>query len=167
MSPISNYGEFLNTSDPATRSRFRQLKIILIVLIPILLIPVVGILQKLGMDSAARELSLAVTESVLAGNDPALLLQSVSRELDSQMSEDNWRRYVDLLRRLGRLELLESVTGNTNVPLLPFLGDEFTARYVIITKSENSAATANVSLRYEDGQWRITAFTVSSPLTDE
>jgi len=160
-------GEFLNTSTSTGHRGFRRLKIFLIAVILILSVPIIGIMQKLSLDRAARELSLAVTESVLAGNDPSLLLQSGSREFASSTSEEYLRNYINHLRRLGRLELLESVSGSTNVPLLPFLGDAFTASYVIITRSENSNATATVDLQYTEGQWQVSAFRVNSPLTDE
>ena len=143
------------------------LRFLLLGLLAVLLLLGFGLWQARHLESAAVDLSLSVTEQVLANHNLQSLTDLSHPSLQSSMSEDYWQRYLALLERLGSLELIAAIDGDSNVPVLVMLPADYTASYKLASEFSNGAATVSVALIYSEGKWQIAGFQVDSPLTNE
>lgn len=148
-------------------SRLRQSVFVLVALLLILLVPVAGLVRKETLDRQARRATLAATETYLAATDVSGFVAYLDTSLQAQQNESTWRSYRKLLQRLGALELLESIVGATNVPLLSFGQTGFTGAYEIAARFTNAPALIRVELIHTEAGWRVTDFRVSSSLTNQ
>ena len=90
-----------------------------------------GIAFKAQQDRDSRELSLRVTEAVFRHWQAQPLLEASHPSLRSQMTDAQWENQVISMSVLGPLQEIESITGTSNMPLLPFLAEQLTYRYQI------------------------------------
>lgn len=146
---------------------FRRLRALLVLLLLALLLLAWGVWRKHGLDGAAQATSLQITEQFLARQDVQALVANSDGNLQTGMGEEKWRAYLTVIARLGQLQLLESISGSSDVSLFPLKPDGSTAAYRIDTHFDNGDAEVAVSLVYRQGAWRITEFIVDSPLIAE
>jgi hypothetical protein len=94
------------------------------------------------------------------------MLNSAHSSLADQMSAESWQNYLQALAPLGELNVLQHITGQAAVPLIPGISAG-TASYDVELDFSRATAQAKVDLLLENGQWQITSWIISSPLTDE
>lgn len=123
-----------------------------------------GIYQKLSYDKSSQDITLAVTQSVLADWNPASLIENIHSSLIESQSEERLSVYFNLLRRLGAVRLLESIEGEANVPTLFSRDGPITASYVIQAQFENGPATIEAELVLENKRWLFTRYRVVTVL---
>lgn len=141
----------------------------LLITLPLLIAAILGwgIVHKLDLEDRSQTLVLDVLEQVFLSGDIAAMLDAAHTDLRSQMPDQAWQNYLDVLGVLGELQVLESVTGQTQVPLIPWFGPTPTASYEVNLAFANSPAKALMELIHEDNQWLFTSWIISSNLTDE
>lgn len=121
-----------------------------------------GIMRKMQLYSSSQETALSVTESVLAGNVGILVENSTPELLQSQSAQMLQNYITFVIRALGPLRTMQSITGTSKVSLFIFTDTAPTASYTLALEFTNANANAVVEMRQHDGRWQITSFTVQS-----
>lgn len=146
----------------------RKSRLLLVTTLVLLVIVVgmlsLGILRKLRLDSSSQELAIAITQSALTGN-VAVLLENGSAEWLQSVSGEVLVNYTTfVVRTLGPLRTLQSISGSSSAPLFIFSTEVPTASYKLVLEFENETADAVIDFRHQDGHWQITHFIVQSDL---
>jgi len=122
-----------------------------------------GVIRKAQMDASSREFAVNITSMILT--DGAEVLQShANSELLQQLSNENLTKYIQFVsRQMGELQLIESLSGSSQVPLFIFSADIPTASYDLDVVFAFGPATVKLTLVYDMKEWLISAFVVEAP----
>ncbi|HAJ76729.1 MAG: hypothetical protein QGG54_12875 [Gammaproteobacteria bacterium] len=124
-----------------------------------------GIFRKMTMDEASRQLAISTTEEIFSSASGNLLVQRVHPTLLAQRPPESLNGLVDSVPRImGPLESISSISGASDVSLMPVSFGPPTASYEIQLTFGEIRATALMELVYEQGNWWFTAYRVDSPL---
>ncbi len=141
--------------------RYLEITLFLLLMVTVGVISL-GIMRKLQLDRSSQELALTVTESVLAGNIDSLV-ENGSAELLQSQSGQMLQNYVTfVIRALGPLRTMQSITGTSKVSLFIFGDEAPTASYTLALEFDNALADAVIEMRQQSERWQITSFTVQS-----
>lgn len=147
-----------------------------------------GVLRKVRLDASAQELAVEVTQAVLTERDPTALVSHGHTSLLAQLSPDTLASYIThVTNTLGTLQRIQSITGDSEVPLLPTAATPPSALYTLALlfeydptvvawrdesldeppPLETFTAVAEVSLGFYEKRWQITGFMIQSELLEE
>lgn len=146
-------------------TRRSPLVIALIVISLLLFLFATGVWRQYSMNSAARSVTLRVVEDTLSSSSAQTLIEYAHPDLLASVPNESLNSYIaSLPRTLGNLQALTTLTGGAEVALLPTSDSENVAQFRVGLEFEAGNAEAQVDLAQVDGQWRVTAYTVYSPL---
>lgn len=121
-----------------------------------------GIVRKIQLDASSQASAIALTQAALTGNARVLIEHGSDAWLLS-MSEDavvNYSAFV--LRTLGSLQSMQRISGTSYVPLFILSREQRTASYTLELEFANSTADAIIELQLQDGDWKVSNFSVLS-----
>lgn len=134
----------------------------ILILLALVLILGLGILRKIQLEKSGQEFAIAVTQSILAGNSSALIDNSVRSPLQKQRAEDLTQYIEFAARTLGAVELIENITGRSDVPLLVFSPQAPVASYLINVQFTEESAQVEIMLLHQEGNWFISEFRIQA-----
>lgn len=133
----------------------------LLILALLVVVLVTGVSRKARLDASARELAIAVTEMALTEGAEALVNNAHPRLLEDQ-TETQLAGYLGFAnRRLGFLERILNISGESRVALLPFSAAP-TSNFVILVQFAETQADIEVAMQWEQERWQITAFVIQT-----
>lgn len=116
-----------------------------------------GIIRKTQLDSSSQILALETAETLLkAGNREAMLLSMNESNFEADFKESLATRLFSLKRRVGVLQTIDSFTGTSDVPLLPFLRPA-TAFYQLELSMVAGPITMAADLVWTNSNWQFTS----------
>ena len=126
-----------------------------------------GVWRKLQLDTSSQEFVLEITPRILTEGTVVLQAHATSALLQDQPEQSIDKYLYVVSRNLGELELIESISGSSEVPLLIFSDNVPTAYYEINVSFSGGPALVKIQLLYDMQEWLISAFEVeSSQLAD-
>ena len=124
-----------------------------------------GIFRKTSMYEASRQLAISTTEEIFSSTSGNLLVQLAHPVLLAQLPAESLNAFVASVPRImGSLESISSISGTSDVSLIPVSFSPPTASYEIQLTFGENRVTALMELVYEQGNWRFTACRVDSPM---
>ncbi|NKB32353.1 MAG: hypothetical protein GKR91_04575 [Pseudomonadales bacterium] len=124
-----------------------------------------GLFQKSQLDRSSQELAIRVTQSIFFDNDIEPLVRNAHPALIEQYTADGLRAVLSNASEiLGPLELIESISGTSNMSLVPFSATQPTANYVLSTSFDENQTPIYIAMVWEDEAWRFTEYRIDSPL---
>lgn len=170
-----------------TRNRLIGYFTVLLLLIAIAILAI-SVLRQSQLDESSREFAIYVTPLILNGNpryqdeedaedavqaaEPpsvADILESVAHPvlLQQQTSAERTKSILSVTRRLGVLEIMRNISGNSDVPLLIFSDQTPSASYELDVDFARGTAQVEIDMLHEQGEWLISAFSVDSKLLSD
>lgn len=126
-----------------------------------------GIIRKTQLDSSSQTLALETVETLLQpSNREAMLILMSDANFDAQRKESTASRLFNLKRRVGTLQTINSVTGSSVVPLLPFSKPP-TASYQFDLSMIAGPITLSADLVWISGAWQFSSFNFASALLQD
>ncbi|MBT71410.1 MAG: hypothetical protein CMQ15_05120 [Gammaproteobacteria bacterium] len=124
-----------------------------------------GIFRKTSMYEASRQLAISTTEEIFSSTSGNLLVQLAHPVLLAQLPAESLNAFVASVPRImGSLESISSISGTSDVSLIPVSFSPPTASYEIQLTFGENRVTALMELVYEQGNWPFTACRVDSPM---
>lgn len=144
--------------------RVRKLPVIVGLLFLVLAVFSWGALRKYQLDESSRETTVRLLEHALSNSTPDELIEQAHTEWLQTMPAESIRSYLNFaFDRLGPLQAMTSITGESTAGMLPNPGETVDARYTVNVVMGESSFETEVDLRYENGQWLITALVLNAP----
>ena len=123
-----------------------------------------GIIRKAQLDSSSQVLVLDTIEALLKVRErQAMLLLMSDDNFDAQSKESSATRLTNLTRAVGVLKTINSVTGSSDVSLLPLSGPP-TASYQFDLSMLAGPITLTANLIWITGNWHFASFSFSGDL---
>lgn len=123
-----------------------------------------GIIRKTQLDASSQALALETVETLLQPhNRDAMLMLMSDDNYDAETKESFATRLFNLKRSVGALEKIDSVTGTSDVPLLPFLRPP-TASYQFDLNMLAGPITLTAELIWINGNWQFSSFNFAGDL---
>jgi len=120
-----------------------------------------GLLRKSQLEGSSQELAINITLSIFGNLDVNPLLDSAHASLMEQFTPESLEReMLNYAEMLGRLELIESISGSAEVALLPIADDNPVANYELITSFTGNATSIFIDMVYENESWAVTGYHV-------
>jgi hypothetical protein len=123
-----------------------------------------GIIRKAQLDTSSQVLVLETIEGLLKVPErQAMLLLMSDDNFDAQSKESSATRLTNLTRAVGVLKTINSVTGSSDVPLLP-LSRPPTASYQFDLSMLAGPITLTANLVWITGNWQFASFSFGGDL---
>jgi len=137
---------------------------VIVILLAIIAVAVLGtgVFRKMQLDSSSREFAAEVVPLVLTRGVEALETYGHPDYLQQQPRESLIKYLYFVSLNQGELELVDSISGGSNVPLLIFSDQIPTASYALEVTFARGPATVEIELTYAGEAWQINAFEVVS-----
>lgn len=117
-----------------------------------------GIIRKTQLDTSSQTLALETVETLLQpSNREAMLILMSDANFDAPFKESTASRFFYLKRTVGALQAINSVTGTSVVPLLPFSKPP-TASYQFDLNMIAGPITLSADLVWVNGAWQFSNF---------
>lgn len=142
-----------------------------LILLAIITLLALSVFRQQELNSNSQEKAIEFTQFILS-RDPETqvpnvqgLLDNASPALLQRRSVVSTTQYIGMIfRTLGELETIDSISGNSEAPLL-LISDELpTASYQLEAEFENGPSTVEVQMVFDGDRWMIEDFTVESQL---
>lgn len=167
-----------------TKRKFATASLLLILFVFAVLLGL-GIYRQTTLDASSREFALFITPLILSANPDApeiaeedeaenqVIIKAIEAELAwelhahptllKQQSQADRTKYLFVVEnRLGVLELIQSISGSSEVPFNPFNNKPLMANYTLSVEFSDGTAEVELALLYEQGKWLISRFQVIS-----
>lgn len=119
--------------------------------------------QQQRRDQTSSQLALTVTQQALTTGDGAFLARHAHPDLQAGADAAQLDAYLAyVVRQLGELQSLQSISGSSAGGWLPGFGAAATASYEIRLQFAMAPATAVIELRQVDGHWQVREFMVEA-----
>ncbi len=124
--------------------------------------------QQYRREQSSSQLAVTVTQTVLASNSAAALVNNAHPDLLARSDKSELDAYLAyVVRRLGELQNLEAISGGSQGGWLPGLGEPATASYSINLQFAAQPATAELDLQQLGGAWLIREFMIVAPALNQ
>lgn len=158
---------------------------ILLVLIIAIAILGSGIIRQSRLDESSREFAIRVIPAILSGNprnEAQGDLEDAPQLEDTPTAAETFATFAHLsllelrpmhvldrylytvTQNLGPLEVVESISGGSEVPLLVFDSQIPSAAYVVDVVFSGGTAQVEIDMLLDQGEWQLTDFSVESEL---
>lgn len=123
-----------------------------------------GVLRKIQLDNSSSELAVALLRDTLSSGSAAELVSYAHPEWLQLMPASSISSYLEnSVRSLGALQSMSTITGESTTPLIPLPGSPIPATYAIELEMGSSPVSAELDMRYEDGQWWLMNVVLNTP----
>ena len=123
-----------------------------------------GVLRKIQLDNSSSELAVALLRDTLSSGSATALINYAHPEWLQLMPTDSISSYLEnSVRRLGSLQSMSTITGESDTPLIPLPGSPIPATYAIELEMGSTPVSAELDMRYEDGQWWLLNLVLNTP----
>jgi hypothetical protein len=144
--------------------RVRKLPVIIGLLFLVLAVFSWGALRKYQLDESSRETTVRLLEHALSNSSAEELVNHAHAQWLQSMPAESIRSYLNFaFDRLGPLQAMTSITGESTAGMLPDPGETVDASYIVTVVMGEAAFETEVDLRYENGQWLITNLFLNTP----
>ena len=134
-------------------------------IVVISIVTVMALMRKSQLDASSQVLAISVTESVFIDEDFDVLVANSHDSLIEQYTAENLIRTMSsIIKRLGPLELMSSISGSAEIPLLPFVSEPPRASYSIALSFNGNSADAIIEMVYANNEWLMTVYRIDSQL---
>lgn len=122
-----------------------------------------GLVRKPQLDSSSSELAVTLTTAILRSGSTDRLLAIAHPTLIQNIPIETIQAQLTMVSfRLGSWNSVDTISGASSLPLLPFLGGATTASYEIGLGYAVAPAKAVIEMIYEQGNWYVTSFNIDS-----
>lgn len=144
--------------------RVRKLPVIIGLLFLVLAVFSWGALRKYQLDESSREITVQLLEQALSTSSADELVNQAHAQWLQSMPAESIRSYLNFaFDRLGPLQAMTSITGESTAGMLPDPGETVDASYTVNVVMGDVAFDTQVDLRHENGQWLITNLVLNAP----
>lgn len=144
--------------------RYNVVLAISLFLLIAVLIPGWGIFRKSQLDNASQQLAVNTVQTVFSANNSQFLVENAHESYLLEMSEESLSKYITSTQYiLGLLISIDAIRGSSDASFNPLSRGTVTANYEVDLTFANVEATAELTMIYQQGRWRFTAFAIQSP----
>lgn len=127
-----------------------------------------GAFRKIQLDDTSSETAIQLLETSLSSRTADSLIAAAHPDWLATMPAESIRSYLEYaINRLGNLEAMNSITGESTAGMLPVPGESLEASYVINLQMGDTTFDANLDLRQENGEWLISNLMLNAPMLME
>ncbi len=123
-----------------------------------------NIFRQSDLDQKGSDLVLEVTRSILdSDSSEPLISRALNNEINERPASEYQSRVGSIIRRMGPLNSIISISGGSDIALNPFTSEEPLARYSLVVQFQRGEATITTDLIYHDQQWKFTTYSIDAP----
>ena len=124
-----------------------------------------GALRKYQLDESSSATAIALLQGALTSKSADGIIASAHPDWLATMPAESIRSYFDsAIYRLGDLQAMNSITGESTAGVLPNADESIAASYVINLEMGTTTFDTLIDLRYEDGEWLISNLMLNAPI---